>query len=160
MPDRERTGDARAGCMKPEDRQAAPGQLTVSAMTWASRSVPAKPSLELLRSLDQRGLRGLKLVTSDSHEGLRAAAPKMLKAIRQRCRMHFMRTRWRWPSRRSGAWSQLLKLAACMDEAEHNVLAIMDFPRAHWTQMYSANPLGRLMPRSNDTPMSWASSPS
>jgi putative transposase len=31
-----------------------------------------------------------------------------------------------------------------MDEAEHDVLAFMTFPRAHWTQIYSTNPLERL----------------
>lgn len=36
------------------------------------------------------------------------------------------------------------KLGALMDEAEHDVLAFMTFPRAHWTQIYSTNPLERL----------------
>ena len=31
-----------------------------------------------------------------------------------------------------------------MDEAEHDVLAFMGFPRAHWAQIYSTNPLERL----------------
>jgi putative transposase len=31
-----------------------------------------------------------------------------------------------------------------MDEAENDVLAFMTFPRAHWTQIYSTNPLERL----------------
>ena len=31
-----------------------------------------------------------------------------------------------------------------MDEAEHDVLAFMGFPRAHWTQIHSTNPLERL----------------
>src|SRR6266513_342775 len=44
-----------------------------------------------LRSLTRRGLRGVKLVISDSHEGLKAAASKVLKATWQRCRVHFMR---------------------------------------------------------------------
>jgi putative transposase len=39
---------------------------------------------------------------------------------------------------------KLPKLAACMDEAENDVLAFMGFPRAHWTQIYSTNPLERL----------------
>ena len=31
-----------------------------------------------------------------------------------------------------------------MDEAEHDVLAFMTFPKAHWPQIYSTNPLERL----------------
>ena len=38
-----------------------------------------------LRSLTRRGLRGVKLVIADSHEGLKAAAAKVLKATWQRC---------------------------------------------------------------------------
>jgi putative transposase len=46
---------------------------------------------EFLRSLTRRGLRGVKLVISDAHEGLKAAAAKVLGACWQRCRVHFMR---------------------------------------------------------------------
>ena len=46
---------------------------------------------EFLRSLNRRGLRGVKLVISDSHEGIKAAVSKVLKATWQRCRVHFMR---------------------------------------------------------------------
>lgn len=35
------------------------------------------------------------------------------------------------------------KLGTLMDEAEIDVLALMAFPRAHWTQIYSTNPLER-----------------
>jgi putative transposase len=44
-----------------------------------------------LRSLMRRGLRGVKLVISDAHEGLKAAIAKVLKASWQRCRVHFLR---------------------------------------------------------------------
>src|ERR1700676_1311692 len=44
-----------------------------------------------LRSLTRRGLRGVKLVISDAHEGLKAAAAKVLKCTWQRCRVHFIR---------------------------------------------------------------------
>jgi hypothetical protein len=44
-----------------------------------------------LRSLTRRGLRGVKLVVSDSHEGLNKAAAKVLPATWQRCRVHFVR---------------------------------------------------------------------
>src|ERR1700694_48974 len=46
---------------------------------------------EFLRSLARRGLRGVKLVISDAHEGLKAAIAKVLHASWQRCRVHFMR---------------------------------------------------------------------
>lgn len=44
-----------------------------------------------LRKLARRGLRGVKLVVSDSHEGIKAAVSKVLTATWQRCRVHFMR---------------------------------------------------------------------
>jgi len=47
--------------------------------------------IEFLRSLARRGLRGVKLVISDAHEGLKAAIGRVLHATWQRCRVHFMR---------------------------------------------------------------------
>ena len=44
---------------------------------------------EFLRTLTRRGLRGVKLVVSDAHEGLKAAITKVLSATCQRCRVHF-----------------------------------------------------------------------
>ena len=44
-----------------------------------------------LRKLARRGLRGVKLVISDAHEGIKAAVAKVLNATWQRCRVHFMR---------------------------------------------------------------------
>ena len=46
---------------------------------------------EFLRKLKRRGLRGVKLVISDAHEGIKAAVAKVLRATWQRCRVHFMR---------------------------------------------------------------------
>src|SRR6185503_18773791 len=46
---------------------------------------------EFLRKLARRGLRGVKLVISDAHEGLKAALTRVLSATWQRCRVHFMR---------------------------------------------------------------------
>src|SRR3982751_4205600 len=45
-----------------------------------------------LRKLARRGLRGVKLVVSDAHEGIKAAAAKVLYATWQRCRVHTIRT--------------------------------------------------------------------
>src|SRR5919206_187908 len=48
-----------------------------------------------LRSLADRGLRGVKLVIADDHKGLRAAASKVFHASLQRCRVHWMRSQLR-----------------------------------------------------------------
>jgi len=48
--------------------------------------------LAFLRSLVARGLSGVKLVTSDSHQGLKSAIAAVLQGSSwQRCRTHFMR---------------------------------------------------------------------
>jgi transposase-like protein len=126
-----------------------------------------------LRKLARRGLRGVKLVVSDAHEGLKAAVAKMLSATWQRCRVHFMRNALAHAGR-SGrrvvsafvatAFAQddaetattqwrrvadqlrpkLPKLAALMDEAETDVLAYMTFPVQHRAKLHSTNPLERL----------------
>ena len=46
---------------------------------------------EFLRSLTRRGLRGVQLVISDDHKGLKVATTRILGATWQRCRVHFMR---------------------------------------------------------------------
>jgi putative transposase len=46
---------------------------------------------DFLRKLARRGLRSVKLVVSDAHEGLKAAVAKVLNSSWQRCRVHFMR---------------------------------------------------------------------
>lgn len=46
---------------------------------------------DFLRSLMLRGMRGMKLVTSGTHKGLKVAVAKVLNATWQRCRVHFMR---------------------------------------------------------------------
>jgi putative transposase len=128
---------------------------------------------DFLRSLTRRGLRGVKLVISDAHEGLKAAAAKVLNATWQRCRVHFMRNALAHvgPSQRPmvaaairtaftqesaqaahAEWRAVAdrlrprfdRLAGLMDEAEHDVLAHMDFPKDHWRQLHSTNPLERL----------------
>ena len=129
--------------------------------------------VEFLRSLARRGLRGVKLVTSDAHEGLKAAITKVLGATWQRCRVHFMRNalayagksqrrlvsawvgtafaqddaaaaRKQWRQVADQARPRLPKLAALMDEAEADVLAYMNFPVQHRPKLHSTNPLERL----------------
>ena len=128
---------------------------------------------EFLRSLVRRGLRGVKLLISDDHKGLKAAATRILGATWQRCRVHFApqpagpcrppgparrlrlrRHRLRPGGRRQreGQWRQVAdqlrpkvpKLAVLMDEAEHDVLAYMTFPKEHRQKLHSTNPIERL----------------
>lgn len=126
-----------------------------------------------LRKLARRGLRGVKLVVSDAHEGLKAAVAKVLTATWQRCRVHFMRNALAHAGRSgrrvvsafiatafaqddaeaaSAQWRRVAdqlrpkvpKLATLMDEAEPDVLAYMSFPPQHRTKLHSTNPLERL----------------
>jgi putative transposase len=126
-----------------------------------------------LRQLRQRGLRGVKLVVSDAHEGLKAAVAKLLHASWQRCRVHFARNALAYAGKNGrrvvaafiatafaqndaeaakSQWRKvadqlrptLPKLAALMDESETDVLAYMSFPAAHRTKLHSVNPLERL----------------
>ncbi len=128
---------------------------------------------DFLRKLARRGLRGVKLVISDAHEGIKAAVSKVLNAGWQRCRVHFMRNVLAHAGKQgrrvvaafigtafaqddAGAakaqWRQVAdqlrprvpKLAALMDEAETDVLAYMTFPAAHRPKLHSTNPIERL----------------
>ena len=126
-----------------------------------------------LRKLTRRGLRGVKLVISDAHEGLKAAISKILSATWQRCRVHFMRNalahagksgrrvvsafvatafaqddadsaRQQWRRVADQLRPKVPKLAALMDEAEPDVLAYMSFPQQHRAKLHSTNPLERV----------------
>lgn len=142
---------------------------------------------DFLRSLADRGLRGVKLVIADDHKGLRAAARRVFNATHQRCRVHWMRnalahapakqrtavaamlktvfaqeskaeaeaqwdtvafTRLTRPHSGHGPRSPLRekqdKLGTFMDASRDDVLAYMDFPREHWAQIASTNPLERV----------------
>src|SRR6476660_7579949 len=75
--------------------------LMVGAKCLAWMSALPKPSpltlslskgwTAFLRKLARRGLRGVKLVVSDAHEGIKAAVSRIFTATWQRCRVHFMR---------------------------------------------------------------------
>jgi transposase-like protein len=128
---------------------------------------------DFLRQLARRGLRGVKLVISDAHEGIKAAVAKVFHASWQRCRVHFMRNVLAHAGRQgrrvvaafigtafvqddaeaaSKQWRAVAdqlrpkvpKLAALMDEAEADVLAFMTFPKDHRAKIHSINPLERL----------------
>jgi transposase-like protein len=129
---------------------------------------------EFLRSLVGRGLRGVQLVVSDAHEGLKAALASVFTgASWQRCRVHFLRnllahvpqqdkavmaatvrTIFAQPDRHA-AGEQLREVARVLHSrwpaaaqlllaAEDDILAYMAFPREHWTRLYSTNVLERL----------------
>ena len=55
---------------------------------------------DFLKRLTRRGLRGVKLVISDAHEGLKAAVKRVVGATWQRCRVHFMRNALAYVPRR------------------------------------------------------------
>jgi putative transposase len=46
---------------------------------------------EFLRKLTRRGLRGVKQVISDAHEGIKASVSEVLSSTWQGCRVHLMR---------------------------------------------------------------------
>jgi len=126
-----------------------------------------------LKSLLRRGLKGVKLVVSDAHEGLKAAIAKVFGATWQRCRVHWMRNALAHVSKGQHTmvaaalrqaflqadddaahqtWRHVAdqlrqrwpKLAAFMDSSEHDVLAYMSFPAQHRVKLHSTNPLERL----------------
>jgi len=128
---------------------------------------------EFLRKLTRRGLKGVKLVISDAHEGLKAAVSKVLSATWQRCRVHFMRNvlahagksgrrvvsafiatafaqdtpeaaQAQWRTVADQIRFKVPKLARIMDEAEPDVLAYMTFPKEHRAKLHSTNPIERL----------------
>jgi putative transposase len=128
---------------------------------------------EFLRTLARRGLRGVKLVISDAHDGLKAAISKVLHATWQRCRVHAMRNLLAHAGRQGrgvvaafigtafaqedaasarAQWRQVAdqlrpkaaKLATMMDDMEADVLAYMGFAPTHRAKLHSTNPIERL----------------
>jgi transposase-like protein len=115
----------------------------------------------------------VKLVIADDHKGLRAAATKVFHASHQRCRVHWMRNalarvqpkqrpavvallktifaqetaeaaREQWAAVADALRERFPKLAELMDASREDVLVYMAFPREHWAQIASTNPLERL----------------
>src|SRR6201986_5071381 len=126
-----------------------------------------------IKGLVRRGLKGVKLVISDAHDGLRLAITRVLGATWQRCRVHWMRNalahvqkgqhtmvaaairqaflqtdadaaHQTWRHVADQLRSRWPKLALLMDDSEHDVLAYMTFPCQHRTKLHSTNPLERL----------------
>src|SRR3954470_8943547 len=126
-----------------------------------------------IKGLVRRGLKGVKLVICDAHDGLRHAITRVLSATWQRCRVHWMRNALAHVSKGQhtmvavairqaflqpdaaaahNTWRHVAdqlrarwpKLAALMDDSEHDVLAYMAFPGQHRIKLHSTNPLERL----------------
>jgi len=130
--------------------------------------------LAFLRSLRARGLKGVKLVVSDAHPGLRDAIDSVLRgASWQRCRTHFVRnlltrvpkaahaivatyvrTIFMQPDAESvraqhartveQLRNRFPKAAALLQEAAEELLAFTAFQKEHWRQIWSNNPQERL----------------
>ena len=130
--------------------------------------------LAFLRGLVARGLSGVQLVVSDAHEGRKGAIAAVLHGAGwQRCRVHFVRNalalvpkaaaplvaatirtvfaqpepemaQLNWRQVADGFRSRYPRLAALLDAAEADVVAYLAFPREHWRQIWSNNPLERL----------------
>ena len=146
-------GDRGCGCQRPRPpRGPGRGDWRVGGRDLLDR-VPAQPR-------PARAERGVKLAISDDHKGLKAAVTRILGATWQRCRVHFARNLLAHAGRQGrrvvsafvatafaqedadsakAQWRQVAdqlrpkvpKLAVLMDEAEHDVLAYMSFPREH-----------------------------
>jgi transposase-like protein len=127
-----------------------------------------------LRNLVARGLSGVELVTSDAHEGLKAAIAAVLPgATWQRCRTHFMRNLLtRVPKSSQSLVATLVRsifeqpdatqvleqharvvdqladrfpaAAELLIDAGPDLLAFAAFPKEHWKQIWSNNPQERL----------------
>lgn len=129
---------------------------------------------EFLGDLRDRGLAGVKLVISDAHSGLRSAIrTKFQGATWQRCRVHAMRnmmgaaphqqrqvisalirTIFAQPDHTTASAQLRLvvdqlaplapKVAALLEGMEADLLAYTGFPKAHWSKIWSNNPIERL----------------
>jgi transposase-like protein len=127
-----------------------------------------------LRALKARGLGGVRLVVSDQHCGLVAALKRSFQGTsHQRCRVHFVRNLLAlvpkshqdmvaavfrtifaqpdpatvastWDEVRDQLAARFPKIAPLMDGAKAEVLAFAAYPRAHWTKIWSTNPLERV----------------
>ena len=129
---------------------------------------------QFLRGLKARGLRGVQLVISDAHTGLKAAVGSvLLGASWQRCRVHFLRnvlatvpkgsadmvaaavrTIFAQPDAASVRSQldviagmlgrQFPKVEQLLRDSAEDITAFATFPAAHWKKIWSTNPLERV----------------
>lgn len=132
---------------------------------------------ELFRDLKDRGMKGVKLLVSDAHSGIIAAATRHLQGVAwQRCQVHFKRELLKKVSyKRAGELMADVKavfkgeeVAECLRRAEEmaikweaqsprvakmlreglgDCLTVMAFPADHRTRLTSTNMLESLMKR-------------
>lgn len=149
------------------------GRRQVLAVETANRESKSSWS-EFLSQLKQRGLRGVRLVISDSHEGIKHAVSRILpEALWQRCYVHFLRNaldylprkadddclrelRWLYDrgnleeARRDlRAWlerweNKYPKLCNWVEETIEETLSFYRLPRQHHKHLKSTNMLERL----------------
>ncbi len=129
--------------------------------------------LAFLRSLRARGLKGVELVISDAHPGLRDAIASVLRGAGwQRCRTHFIRNLLtKVPKAAHGLVATFVRTIFAQPDAEsvkaqhartveqlqarfaaaakmladaEEILAFTAFPKEHWRQIWSNNPQERL----------------
>src|SRR3954468_12783279 len=126
---------------------------------------------EFFQGLVARGLRGVQLVISDAHPGLKRAITEVfVGAAWQRCRVHFMRNLlarvpkkaqamvaaavrpiFQQPDRTAaqrqlregcqGRQAQFSHAVSLLEEAEEEIFTFYAFPPEHRRQIYSTNPL-------------------
>jgi putative transposase len=132
---------------------------------------------EVFRELKDRGLKGLELIVSDAHGGIRAAMARHFQGVAwQRCRVHFMREMARKVSYKVAGelMGQLRGVFAAEERAEcvrrgeemalkwegryaavskmlreglEDCLAVQDSPQPHRRRLHSTNMLESLMKR-------------
>src|SRR4051794_20022999 len=130
--------------------------------------------LGFFRDLVARGLSGVRLVTSDAHQGLVAAIGATLTgAAWQRCRTHYAANLMSATPKSSWGWVKALlhsvydqpdadavhaqfdrvvdaltgklpQVAAHLEDARPDILAFTSFPKEIWRQIWSNNPNERL----------------
>jgi putative transposase len=129
---------------------------------------------EFLTGLNDRGLAGVKLVISDAHAGLTKAIRRCFQgAAWQRCRVHAMRNLLAAaPTKQRAVIAALIRtvfaqpdqaaavgqlrlvsqqlsgpaptVAERLQAMEADLLAYTAFPQAHWSKIWSNNPIERL----------------
>jgi putative transposase len=145
-------------------------------LTWRTAEVESEDTwTELFTELRSRGVKGVRWVVSDGHEGIRAAVSKqMLGASWQRCWTHFMRNALAKVghahkdalARELAAARKFDDRRVCMAEAERiaerwegryprlatqilqqfeQTLSVHDLPSAHRRRVYTTNTMERVM---------------